>query len=188
MAFGRSRIRIIAFILCLAGSLGACTVGWTEVRTGSKQAGSPWQCPARVEFALSSGHTTNTYGAKPATEAQLAEVQAAYRGTVLELLAAKGCRLDGSGVGTLRIDVDDLQQVSALPQEWLTGLSFGLIPSWGVRPAEVTYAFSQGDRTAVFYVDDRRVNHLVLTPVFWLNFLLNRPQADFATAFENFRG
>lgn len=74
-----------------------------------------------------------------------------------------------------------MYQLSALPQEWLTGLSLGLIPSWGTRPAEVRFSFSQESRTAAYVVDHKTVNHLVLFPVFWITIFLT----DEGKAFEN---
>jgi hypothetical protein len=77
---------------------------------------------------------------------------------------------------------------SALGQEWLTGLSFGLIPSWGTRPNEYTYTFSNISNGAIheYSIDNVSFNHLVLFPVFWVTFLTLDESKEFEGALENF--
>lgn len=61
---------------------------------------------------------------------------------------------------------------SALPQEYLTGLSLGLIPSWGTRYDEYAYTFEWvGKKKAHnYYVNSKSYNHLILFPIFWIDF------------------
>ncbi|MEX1664301.1 hypothetical protein [Zhongshania arctica] len=77
---------------------------------------------------------------------------------------------------------------SALSQEWLTGLSFGLIPSWGTRPNEYTYTFRNLENSAShkYSIDNVSFNHLVLFPVFWVTFLTLDETKEFERALENF--
>ena len=65
--------------------------------------------------------------------------------------------------------------VSALPQEWLTGLSVGIIPSWGIRRGEFRFEYQSGDRSQTYFIDRPAFNHLLMTPFFWLTFLGPKP-------------
>ncbi|MFN0118197.1 MAG: hypothetical protein ACKVQC_07920 [Elusimicrobiota bacterium] len=60
--------------------------------------------------------------------------------------------------------------LSALPQEWLTGLSFGLVPSWGTRRGEFVLTFKNtiSDREKKYYIDRPAFNHLIAFPFFWV--------------------
>ena len=77
------------------------------------------------------------------------------------------------GTADFFIDIKATPYSSALPQEFLTGLSFGLIPSWGTRYNEYTYTFENvGIKSAHnYYVNSKSFNHLVCFPVFWTMFL-----------------
>jgi hypothetical protein len=77
---------------------------------------------------------------------------------------------------------------SALPQEWLTGLSFGLIPSWGTRHNEYSYTFEKiGAKSEHTYtVDNKSFNHLVCFPVFWTMFFTLDESRVYEKALRNY--
>ncbi len=77
---------------------------------------------------------------------------------------------------------------SALPQEWLTGLSVGLIPSWGTRKNEYTYTFTNKTESVnhSYSVDKVSFNHLVVFPVFWTIFFTLDEHKTFEKALQNF--
>ena len=62
--------------------------------------------------------------------------------------------------------------MSALPQEWLTGLTCGAIPSWGTRYGEFKYRFENTPRQTshTYFVDRPAFNHIIVFPVFWVSF------------------
>jgi hypothetical protein len=172
-------------VVVLAGLITGCTVGWTELRT-EQTAPKGWACPGSLKLDVVSGYGTNTFGPKETKPEIVRERETQYRAAAEQVLSERRCVPDGSGGDTLQIKVEEMQQLSALPQEWLTGLSLGLIPSWGTRPAEIRFTFLQGSRTATYLVDDKRVNHLVLFPVFWLSFFLVDNEAEFEKALRDF--
>lgn len=51
-----------------------------------------------------------------------------------------------------------------LGQEYITGLSFGIIPSWGNKKNIYTYWIYYKNTELAIYVDEYVVNHLLLTP------------------------
>ena len=77
---------------------------------------------------------------------------------------------------------------SALPQEFLTGLSFGLIPSWGTRPNEYKYEFVNKSESVrhIYSVDSVSYNHLILFPFIWVNFLTDNELDVFENSLKNF--
>jgi hypothetical protein len=171
-------------LAAMATLITGCTVGWTELRS-ENTAPRSWVCPASLNVNVSSGHGAN--GPKETKPETIRTLEAQYRAVAEDTLLERGCVPDNSETGeTLQIKVEEMQQLSALPQEWITGLSLGLIPSWGTRPAEIRFTFTQGSRTATYLVDDKRVNHLVLFPVFWLSFFLVDNEAEFKKALNDF--
>lgn len=77
---------------------------------------------------------------------------------------------------------------SALPQEYLTGLSFGLIPSWGTRYDEYSYTFEKtGEKKAhSYYVNAKSYNHLILFPIFWVDFFTCDESRVYEKALRNY--
>ena len=76
----------------------------------------------------------------------------------------------------------------SLPQEWLTGLSYGAIPSWGTRPNVYTYTFSniENGSSHEYSIDNVSFNHLVLFPVFWVTYFTLDENKEYENALENF--
>ena len=78
--------------------------------------------------------------------------------------------------------------VGAVSEEYLTGLSFGLIPTWPTREKQYTYEFEYivtGQRHK-YWVDDKRFNHLIAFPLFWTIFLVDTPLDKYEEALGNF--
>lgn len=166
--------------------MSGCTVGWLDLRAehASKTA---WQCPAAVQVSYASSIYTNTFGEKRATSEEDAEAAQKYEATVGRVLTQLGCGESSLGA-PLIVEIQHLHKLSALPQEWLTGLSFGLIPSWGTRPAEARFTFIQGNEKASYVVDKISVNHLFLFPVFWVSYLLADFEQEFTKALMDYAG
>ena len=172
--------------MVMALVLSGCTVAWYDLKPVAMTGSTQKQCPKAVDVVLSSVATTNTFGPQEREQQQLTEMRERYIKAATRVLAAHDCRAAPDGDGTLRIKVEEVQQLSALPQEWLTGLSFGLIPSWGTRPSELRFSFSYKDRAGIYVVDEKRINHIVLFPVFWLSFVLIDEESEFRAALEDF--
>jgi len=172
--------------MVLSSLISGCTVGWLDTRVDTR-AQSGWKCPTTLSVVVNSGSTTNTFGPRSAEPERIKEAEGRYRKVAERTLRQRQCVLSEGATGeALEIRIEEMQQVTALPQEWLTGLSLGLIPSWGTRPGEVRFSFSQGARTSTYLVDDKRVNHLVLFPVFWLSFVLSNNEEEFTEALRDF--
>jgi len=77
---------------------------------------------------------------------------------------------------------------SSLPQEWLTILSFGIIPSWGTRDSEYVYTFKNRNSGRKNSVVLNRVsfNHLIFLPVYWINTLSLNEINIYAKSLEYF--
>ena len=172
--------------IAIAVLISGCTVGWLDLRTESKTS-SGWQCPLALTVNLTSGYTTNTFGPKEEKPDRVREQEQRYRHLAEQVLRERQCVLkEGAEGEILSIEINEMQHLSALPQEWLTGLTFGLVPSWGTRPAEIRFSFSQEPRKAAYLVDDKRVNHLILFPVFWVSFFLMDKEKEFENALNDF--
>ena len=78
--------------------------------------------------------------------------------------------------------------VGAVSEEYLTGLSFGLIPTWPTREKQYIFEFENtvtGQRHK-YWIDDKRFNHLIAFPFFWINFLMDSPLDKYEEALGNF--
>ena len=172
-------------LLVLAATfLTGCTVGWLDLRK-IDAAEAAWNCPSSAAVTYSRANFTNTFGANQADSKHNQEMARRYELIAKEVLNELGCSTAGQG-SPLVVKIEQVQYLSALPQEWLTGLSFGLIPSWGTRPAEAQFTFEHGEKSAVCVVDDTRINHLVLFPVFWVSFLLVDYEREFRQALRDY--
>ncbi len=180
-----------ATFLVLSISLSGCTVGWYHLNPQSP-AGAPmrWGCPDLVNVVVSSATWTRTRGTRSTDEHDLVDKRRMYRQAAEEVLTDHGCNLSNTGSATyattLQITIEEVQQLSATGEEYLTGLSLGLIPSLSTRPAELRFNFVQGDRQTSFTVDEKRINHILVTPFFWSTFVLESEQREFRNALEQF--
>lgn len=174
--------------------LQGCTVGWYSLRweqnSSLSNKSNAWACPTNYEIEVKSSHYTNTFGEKNARTEHLAKVQNELNAATVAVLTELGCNLDGSEIMdqsySLKITVTEQNFASALPQEWLTGLSLGLIPSWGTRPDRWKFQFSLGENSQAFYVDDTRFNHIIAFPVFWLTFPLMNVESEYKASLRDF--
>ncbi len=76
----------------------------------------------------------------------------------------------------------------ALEQEYCTGLTFGLIPSWGTRPNEFCYTFELvGEKAAhCYYIDGKSYNHVILFPLFLINLITLDESRVYRKALHNY--
>lgn len=69
---------------------------------------------------------------------------------------------------------------SATGHDMITGLSLGLIPTWGIKWKEYTYTFEDMllKKECIYEIDEKYYNHLILFPVFWVSLInLNKINA-----------
>jgi hypothetical protein len=185
--------RSFLLILIVLGFLflQGCTVGWLVMRP-EKEMVTPvaWNCPVNVVIKYSGGNERRNGELQEYDIVKSKKKEDAFRRTTFELLKKYKCNaVEGSRITSgeqLEIDVEERQFIYAVDVEYLTGLSFGIIPSISTRPAELRFRFRQGGRDSTYVVDEKRFNHLIATPVFWLTFLLENEQGRFEEALEEF--
>lgn len=162
-------------VVCLSVILEGCTITHYELRNEitPKVSGKESGCDFNYSFAIDDYRRFRTLGNQPNPRA--AEDLEKYVKATEAVFTRKGCRatkIENRDKAEFRIDVRRAPQVSALPQEWLTGLTCGAIPSWGTRYGEYRYTFENVSLkdSNTYYVDRPAFNHLIVFPVFWLSF------------------
>lgn len=154
--------------------LPSCTIAWYEIRNElpvdrvTEQAGS---CYLMYSLVVKEGCCTSAYGIRQPDD-RLRRISGEYAGATERILNDRGCvaqRVELDDDTDLKVQVDMLLDLKTLPQDWLTYLSLGLIPSWGTRPEQ--YLFTFEDRNAdvrnCYAVDLRSASHLFLFPFSW---------------------
>jgi len=173
--------------------LSSCTVAHYEIRNGvtnaSQEHGEP--CDIKYSLYISSGSRTNTFGVRESKEDQLEKLKSKYIESTNEVLNKRGCTatyIITEEDANFKVRVERLLTISALPQEWLTGLSFGLIPSWGTRRSEYIYTFEDTKikKKHNYYIDEKSYNHLILFPVSLVIFVTLDEFNVYETALTNF--
>ena len=183
----------LAVLLSIVLILQGCTVAYYKTDdelNSSKASLSKGKCNIEYFLEISAEMRQRTTGTNERTEwAEKAESK--YINSIEKVFSSVGCSSNQAPAkenANFIINVKISPYYSALGQEWLTGLSFGLIPSWGTRPNEYTYTFSNLENSASheYSIDNVSFNHLVLFPVFWLTFFTLDETKEFEDALENF--
>lgn len=168
---------IIFTVLCLSIFVNGCTITYYKLRDEPASSASVNKgdgCDFNYVFLMDDYRRFRTIGNQPNPRA--VEDLEKYMQATEKVFAQRGCKankvedLDKAG---FRIEVVRAPQLSALPQEWLTGLTAGAIPSWGTRYGEFTYTFTNValQKKKSYYVDRPAFNHIIVFPFFWLSFL-----------------
>jgi len=179
---------LIALLLC------SCSIAHYEIvnELPSNQSHTHTEeCNISYFLIFTSGSYTNTFGSKKDTDERTLKLQNKYQESIENVLKNKGCKItqaSNQNQANFIIEVKRQLSRSALPQEWLTGLSFGLIPSWGTRPEQFIYKFEDKRRKTKhsYAIDQQSYNHLVLFPVFWVTFFILDEFNVFEETFNNF--
>ena len=122
---------------------------------------------------------------------KLQQLKDKYLKETKNVLNNMGCKheyADNKDGANLKIDILYQPLYSALGQEWLTGLSFGAIPSWGTRPAEAIFVLSnpKTKRKEKYIVDQKSYNHIILTPFIWVNAITDNEYNSYKEAVTDF--
>lgn len=168
---------LVVFIAALL--LSSCTVAHYQIRNRLSDASQKLGEPGDIKYShdIKSGSITNTFGIRKTKEDELQKLRSKYIESTKEVLNKKGYAatyVKTEGEANFKVRVERLLNISALPQEWLTGLSFGLIPSWGTRPSQYIYTFedTKTKKKYTYYIDQKSYNHLILFPVSWITFIM----------------
>jgi hypothetical protein len=187
---GVKRSALVVGFAALA--LQSCTIAYYDLRNKLENPGSAKPaCDVRYSISLASASYTNTFGRRETDKRRMQQARDTYVADTGDVLRQKGCRtayVENNEEATLEIRIERLAHISALPQEWLTGVSAGLIPSWGTRKSEYAYSFKdKASGSAYSYaVDTKSYNHLILFPVFWINFFTLDERRVYKDALTNF--
>ena len=183
-----NRILLAFSVLALQG----CTIAYFDLRNElDSSSTSRATCDVKYSINFASGSYTNTFGLREAEKERLQVERDKYIADTRDVLSSKGRKatyVEKEDDATLEIHIKHLAQISALPQEWLTGLSLGLIPSWGTRKSEYTYSFKEKPtgKSHTYMVDTKSYNHLILFPVFWISFFTLDENRVYKNALTNF--
>ena len=172
----------------------SCTIGNYDIRNKIDQVASPKynnQCIIKFSIYLSSAHMTNTLGIREHNESVLLSSKEEYIKSTQETFNKYGCKanyVEAEQDANFTIKVVRFRNISALPQEYLTGLSLGMVPSWGTREKVLEYSFIEASRNRShdFYIDEHTYNHIILFPIFWINFLTMDENRIYKEALANF--
>src|SRR5256885_3429976 len=173
-------------------ALQSCTIAYYDLRNELEGDAKPKSsCAFKYSVILTSGRYTNTFGVRETEKERLQKEKERYVADTRDVLIAKRCDVlyvERDEDATLQVRVEHLAYISALPQEWLTGLSFGLIPSWGTRTSEYNYSFNNksSGKSHSYTVDTKSYNHLILFPVFWINVFTLDESRVYKDALNNF--
>lgn len=185
--------RKCVFVIIVALLVSSCTVAYYQIRNRLSNESQEHSEPCEIMFSLdiSSGFRTNTFGVQESSKDWLQRLKSKYIESTKEVLNKKGCAatyVNSEGEANFKVRVKGLLNISALPQEWLTGLSFGLIPSWGTRPSEYIYTFedTKTNKIHTYYIDKKSYSHLILFPVFWVTFITLDEFKIYEKALANF--
>ncbi|MDA9003978.1 hypothetical protein N9J26_00655 [bacterium] len=181
------------FFIFLSILLSACSIGTYELRGTLPEAELRSKDFCNITFTLDiqSSQSTHSFGNKAHKNNMLKQLKESYLQSTLSTLSRLGCRSKQASriaESNFSINISRQLQLSALPQEWLTGLSFGLIPSWGTKYGQYAFTFTHKNsgHSHSYEVDKKSYNHLILFPVFWVTFFTADEQRAYAHALENF--
>ncbi len=126
-------------------------------------------CDINYSVSISSGYSTNTFGRQNDKNYKTIKLKNKYIDSTKQVFARKGCTatysIDGRNAD-FKISIIRQVQLSALPQEWLCGLSCGIIPAWATRKGELIYTFEKIGLNNAYTYDIDRTNycHILLLP------------------------
>lgn len=183
----------LGLITILLVTLQGCTVAYYKTDDNLntfRENTSEKSCVINYSLAISAERRKLTTGTKEMIS-WANEAKAKYLASSEKVFKEQDCSAnyeEDEGKASFIINVKIFPYHSALPQEWLTGLSFGLIPSWGTRQKEYTYAFTNKVESThqLYSIDNVSFSHIVLFPVFWITFWTPDELRAFEKALENF--
>lgn len=171
--------------------LNACSVVSYQLRDERPKLAGLSSCQISFALKLNTRHFSISQNHSPHEIVTHNKLIRSYIDSTKKKLTSLGCRVSqvtGLEDANFIIDIERNLYVSALPQEWLTGLSFGLIPSWGVKYGQYVFSFTHIDSNTQYsyQVDQYNYNHLLLFPFFWVTLITADEQRIYQKALTNF--
>jgi len=193
-----SNARMLGAILISALILQSCSVSYLELKNELKEnalSGSGYGQPCDIRFYIKlTGYRVRAKPGPPTWmyldsfhEDRLRE----YIVATQQLVRNKGCTasyVEHEEEANLRIQIARLRVGGTAPQDYLTGLSFGLIPSWKTVEGAREFSFENVSEKKKHYytVDQKTFAHLILFPIFWVTFLTLDDMSKYENALTNF--
>ena len=186
------RISGLLVIVCLSVMVQGCTITYYELRNEIAHKASSEKasgCDFTYSFTMDDYRRFRTIGNQPNPRA--AKDLDKYMKATQAVFTQNGCKankIEDQDKAEFKIGVVRAPQLSALPQEWLTGLTAGAIPSWGTRYGEYQYSFTNvpKNNNFTYFVDRPAFNHIIVFPVFWLSFFGTNEIDLYKRALTNF--
>jgi len=188
----RGRAAGVLVVGFAALTLQSCTIAYFDLKNELESPrSSELACDVRYSISLASTIYTNTFGTSETDKRRFQKELDKFVADTGDVLRRKGCSaayVEHDDEATLEIRVEHRAQISLQPQELLTGLTGGAIPSWSTRKAVYVYAFTDkaSGKAHRYTVDYKAYHHLVLFPVFWLNFFTDDSRKVYKDALTNF--
>jgi hypothetical protein len=174
--------------------LQSCTIAYLDVRNNlnpSIPAERSKSC--NVKYSISVSGIVDSYSSFGALDYdnELRKFKNNYNESTKEIFSKLGCIanvVDKEGDANFKIKVVRFFDKSTLAQDYLTGLSFGLIPSWGTKEAQYRYTFEDVTKNKIhtYSVDEHDFSHIILFPVFWISFITMDEYKVYKEALTNF--
>ncbi|MCG3115666.1 MAG: hypothetical protein LLH30_08320 [Candidatus Manganitrophus sp. SA1] len=188
----KNRGYLIAIIFSLL--LQGCSIAYYQIRNelSSPPSAEKKEKPCNISYFISvQADPKPAYNKQRYDEERLEKEKNAYIQATQRTLTKEGCIANSVEVkeeAQLRINILISPILEALPQEFITGLSFGIIPTRGTRPSE--YVFTLEDvtnkREHSYIIDNQSYNHLFFLPVFWVNLFTLDEIKVYKKALSNF--
>lgn len=174
MMFRENALRAGIAVILFALLLPSCTIAWYEIRNElpanrvMEQAGS---CYLTYSLVVKEGCCTSAHGIRQPDD-RLRRISGEYARATERILNDRGCvakRVELDDDTDLKVQVDLLLDLKTLPQDWLTYLSLGVVPSWGTRPDQYVFTFEDKNANVrnSYPVDLKSASHLLLFPLSW---------------------
>jgi hypothetical protein len=182
-----------SLILGVSLVLQSCTIAHYQIANKlHTHAGIKSKNSCNISYHISIDTNPRQFTRKPQyNDDQLKKDNEVYVQSTEKVFTDHGCavqKVEIAEEADFKIEITQSPLWSALPQEWLTGLSFGAIPSWGTREREYTFGFNdiKLKKEHIYVIDNKSYNHIILFPVFWITFVTLDKGDVYAEALSNF--
>lgn len=173
--------------------LQACSVSYLQLRNEIACNAPPkYTKPCNIKYFISlDGYARRANVGKIYLDKTYEERIQDYINSTQEIIDNKICRashVEREEESNLKIRIVRSGYRGDAPQDWLTGLSFGLIPSWKTDRDVYEYHFEDVNQKIVqhYYVDQKTFAHLILFPISWITFIMLDDMADYKKSLTSF--
>ncbi len=188
------RMSTLLQILFLTALLQGCTVAYYDIANPLRSNTQPIAISSKtvsyaIDLELVASNEKKTIPRAYATQ-QLDVLKSEYAQSTQEVLKQFGFeaqQVTHRNQADLSIRILINPYFHTLPQEYLTGLSFGLIPTSGVREQQFLFTFDYpSSRSYSYIINEKSYNHLLLTAALPASLIGLDKQRIYQKALSNF--